>query len=110
MSLYQLAHEKRDEVIRIAAQHGATNVRILGSEAENDTEIDFLVDLEPQRSIFDMGSIATGLEDLFGVSEEDFANPSFMPKVNILVEPGSRISNLEKPLKEYISQREAVPL
>jgi hypothetical protein len=110
MSLYQLAREKRDDVIHIAAKHGASNVRILGSETENDSEIDFLVDLEPKRSIFDITSIAIDLEDLFGIGERDFANPSVMPKVNILVEPGSRISALEESLREYISQREAIPL
>jgi hypothetical protein len=111
MSLYQLAHEKRDEIIHIAAKHGASNVRILGSEAENDSEIDFLVDLEPGRDIFDVGRIEMDLEDLFGISEPDLATNLFaMPKVNVLVEPGPCISALEKSLREYISQREAVPL
>jgi len=110
MSLYQLAHQKRDDVIHIAAKHGASNVRILGSETENDSEIDFLVDLEPNRSIFDVGRIEMDLEDLFGIGEQDLAtNPLAMPKVSVLVEPGPRISAIEKPLREYISKREAIP-
>ena len=70
MSLYQLAHEKRDDIIHIAAKHGASNVRILGPETENDSEIDFLVDLEPKRSIFDVGRIEMDIEDLLGIGEE----------------------------------------
>ena len=47
--------KKREEILRIAAQHGAQNVRIFGStargEAEEDSDIDVLVDLEAGRSL-----------------------------------------------------------
>ncbi len=112
MSLYQLSHEKRDDIILIAAKHGASNVRILGPEAEEDNEIDFLVDLEPNRSIFDLGGLLADLRDLLEpIGQQDFAAYSLaIPKVNVLVEPGPRISALEEPLREYISKREAIPL
>ena len=112
MSLYHLVQEKRDEIIRIAAEHGASNVRILGLETEDDDEIDFLVDLEPKRTIFDLGGLLADLHDLLEpMDQQDFAAYSLaIPKVNVLVEPGPRISPLEEPLREYIAQREAIPL
>ena len=51
----QLLEEKRKEVLRIAAFHGAHNVRLFGSmargEARPDSDIDFLVDFEENRSL-----------------------------------------------------------
>jgi len=54
-----LLTDKRGEILRIAAKHGARNVRIFGStvrgEADEKSDIDFLVDMEPGRSLLDMG-------------------------------------------------------
>ena len=51
--------EKRKEILKIAAKHGARNIRIFGSvargEARADSDVDFLVDMEPGRTLFDMG-------------------------------------------------------
>lgn len=46
--IYDLLLEKRDEILRLAAEHGASNVRIFGSvargEAREDSDVDFLVE------------------------------------------------------------------
>jgi predicted nucleotidyltransferase len=68
MILDEKLREKRDEILRIAAKHGARNVRIFGSsargEADDRSDIDFLVDMEPGRSLFDMGGLLVELENL----------------------------------------------
>jgi predicted nucleotidyltransferase len=50
MTLDELRRTKRDEILRIAAIHGASNVRIFGSVARGDaneaSDVDLLVDLE----------------------------------------------------------------
>ena len=50
MNIEKLLREKRDEILRIAARHGASNVRIFGSvargEADAQSDVDFLVELE----------------------------------------------------------------
>ena len=50
MKLKQLLLEKREEILTIAAKHGAYNVRIFGSvargEADEDSDIDFLIDYD----------------------------------------------------------------
>jgi hypothetical protein len=51
MDLRQLLQEKRDEILRIAAAHRASNVRVFGSAARGDadqtSDVDFLVEFEP---------------------------------------------------------------
>ncbi len=70
MDVDQLLQERRDEILRIAARHGAYNVRVFGSAARgkssSDSDIDFLVDLEPGRSLFDLGGLLMDLQGLLG--------------------------------------------
>lgn len=65
-ALWQL----RPEILRIAERHGARNVRVFGSvargEADDASDIDFIVDLEPDRSLLDMGGLMMELRDLLG--------------------------------------------
>ncbi len=52
MRLNQLLQEKRQEILTIAAKHGAYNVRIFGSvargEADEASDVDILVECEPE--------------------------------------------------------------
>lgn len=70
MGITEILGDKRDEVLRLAAKHGATQLRVFGSaargEATADSDIDFLVDLEPGRSLFDLGGLLMDLQDLLG--------------------------------------------
>lgn len=60
----------RAEILRIAAQHGARNVRVFGSvargDASPDSDVDILVDLEPDRSLLDLSGLLLDLQDLLG--------------------------------------------
>lgn len=70
MTTEQLVKSKREEILRVAAQHGAYNVRVFGSvargEAGEASDIDLLVDLEPGRSGLDQAGLILDLEDLLG--------------------------------------------
>jgi predicted nucleotidyltransferase len=61
---------RRDEILHIAAQHGAYNVRVFGSVARGDdddrSDVDFLVDLEEGRNLLDLGGLLMDLRDLLG--------------------------------------------
>ena len=50
--------ERRDEVLRLAAEHGARNVRVFGSvargEADATSDLDFLIELESGRNLLDI--------------------------------------------------------
>lgn len=74
----QLVRERREEILRIAAEHGAHNVRIFGSvargEAGPDSDLDLLVEFEPDRSLLDHVALVQDLEDLLD-HEVDVAEP-----------------------------------
>jgi hypothetical protein len=71
MTLNELLNEKREDILRLAAQHGARNVRVFGSvargEARPESDIDFLVEMEDGRSLLDLGGLLMDLQDLLGV-------------------------------------------
>jgi len=70
MSMQEVIRDKREEILRIAAEHGATNVRVFGSFARGaagpESDIDVLVDMEPGRSLFDLGGLLMDLQDMLG--------------------------------------------
>jgi hypothetical protein len=70
MTTEQLVKRKREEILRVSARHGARNVRIFGSvargEADEASDIDFLVEMEPGRSLLDLGGLQVELEALLG--------------------------------------------
>lgn len=70
MTPEQRLKEKRQDILRIAAKHGAYNVRVFGSvargEADERSDIDFLVELEPGRSLLDLGGLQYDLQTLLG--------------------------------------------
>ena len=70
MGIDELLREKRDEILRIAARHGASNIRVFGSVARGDahtgSDVDFLVELERGRSLFDHAALMIDLESLLG--------------------------------------------
>jgi predicted nucleotidyltransferase len=59
MALEELLKEKREAILCICAKHGARNVRVFGSvargEADEQSDIDLLVDMEPGRTLLDYG-------------------------------------------------------
>jgi hypothetical protein len=61
---------RRDEIVRLAAQHGAFNVRIFGSVARGDampdSDVDFIVSFRPKTSIFAQVGLWQDLQELLG--------------------------------------------
>ena len=74
----QVVRDKREEILRIAASHGAHNVRIFGSvargEAGPDSDVDFLVDMGAGRTLLDLAHLFMDLEALLGC-RVDVAEP-----------------------------------
>lgn len=68
--LGELLQSKRAEILEIAARNGARNVRVFGSasrgEAQGDSDIDLLVELEEDRSLLDHSRLILELEALLG--------------------------------------------
>jgi len=70
MGIDEILKAYREEILRIAAKYGAYNVRVFGSvargEARPDSDVDFLVELEPQRTLLDQIALIQSLEELLG--------------------------------------------
>lgn len=70
MKVEDLLRTKREDILRIAARHGAHNVRLFGSaargEATTDSDVDLLVDMEPGRSLLDTVDLQLDLQELLG--------------------------------------------
>ena len=68
----QILKQKRADILRVAARHGARNVRVFGSvargAADAASDVDFLVDMEPGRTLLDLGGLLYDLQELLGRS------------------------------------------
>ncbi|KOP25563.1 DNA polymerase [Hapalosiphon sp. MRB220] len=94
MNIYELLQAKREKILQSAAKYGAYNVRIFGSvarrEANAESDVDFLVEMEPGRSLFDLGGLLMELQELLGC------------EVDIVTEKGLRQRIRERVLQEAI--------
>ncbi len=70
MDIQELLNAKRDEILEVARSHGAYNIRVFGSvargEADGESDIDILVDLQEGRSLLDHAGLMLDLQDLLG--------------------------------------------
>ncbi|MEP7293689.1 MAG: nucleotidyltransferase family protein [Chloroflexota bacterium] len=70
MTLLDLLDQRRAEILALAENHGAYNVRIFGSvarsEARPDSDIDFLVEFKPGYGLIDRIALMQELGDLLG--------------------------------------------
>lgn len=87
---------RRGDIMTVAQQNGAHDLRIFGSvargQANESSDLDILVRFDPERTLFDHGELVMDLQDLLGV------------KVDVLDEDGLR------PRFRHHIMKEAVPL
>lgn len=85
MTLKELQTVRRQEILIAAARRGASNVRVFGSvargDATADSDVDILVDLEPGRSLFDLGGLLMDLQDLLGCRVDVVTEKGLRPRV-----------------------------
>jgi uncharacterized protein len=79
--LRDIVGNKRAEIIAIAARYGASNIRVFGSvargEERSDSDVDFLMEIEPGRSLLDQIALMQDLERLLGC-KVDVAEPEML--------------------------------
>lgn len=85
LTLAELVREKRAEILAIAAKHGARNVRVFGSVARGDadeqSDVDFLVEFDLDRSLFDHAALLLELQDLLGCPVDVVNEHGMKPRV-----------------------------
>ncbi|BDA70974.1 hypothetical protein CAL7716_051400 [Calothrix sp. PCC 7716] len=94
MNIYEIIQAKREEILQIAAKYGAYNIRIFGSvarhEADINSDVDFLVEMAPECSLFDLGGLLMELQEILGC------------EVDVVTEKGLRQRIRERVLSEAV--------
>jgi len=85
MAIDDVLREKREEILRIAARHGARNVRVFGSvargEADERSDIDLVVEFEPGRSLLDHAALWLELQELLGCKVDVVSDRGIKPRI-----------------------------
>lgn len=69
MNTLDLIKDNRDEIYSVAFKYGVNKIRLFGSAARKEdnsgSDIDFLVDFDSDRSLFDLIGFKHSLEEIF---------------------------------------------
>lgn len=72
--------EKRERLLAIALKYGASNVRVFGSvtrkEEKDDSDVDFLVEMEKGRSMIDLIALEEAFKSELGCDVDVVTVPS----------------------------------
>jgi uncharacterized protein len=72
VTLENLRHDKKAAILDLARRHGARSIRVYGSvargQATDQSDLDLLVEWEPDRSLLDVVGLKQDLEDLLGIT------------------------------------------
>ena len=95
MTKQELVRNQRQQILRLAREHGARSVKLFGSVATGretgGSDVDFLVEMDPGRSLLDLGGLQVDLETLLGC------------KVDVVTEKGLRTRLRPRVLQEAVS-------
>ena len=86
---------RRNEILHLASVHGATNIRVFGSvargEADERSDVDFLVDMGSGRSLLDLGGLLEDLRALLSLP------------VDVVTERGLKARIRDRVLREAVA-------
>jgi uncharacterized protein len=89
VSIKEQIRENREEILRIAAEHGASRVRLIGSvargEARPESDVDLLVTWNEETSLLDHAALMLALEALLrrkvDIASDGWVKPSIRESV-----------------------------
>ncbi len=95
MAMLEELIARREEILAVARSHGASNVRVFGSvargEDDEDSDVDIMVDMDPGRSLLDLGGLLMDLRALLECS------------VDVITENGLRERIRDRVMKDAIA-------
>ncbi|MBW3582517.1 MAG: nucleotidyltransferase family protein [Euryarchaeota archaeon] len=90
-----ILRERRDDILKVAARHKARNVRVFGSVARGEagprSDIDLVVRMEPDATLFDLIALERDLQEMLG------------QKVQVISEAGLKSWARDRILDEAVS-------
>lgn len=96
MDVTAVLREKREGILRIAASHGARNVRVFGSiargEADEASDIDLLVSFDPETSLLQHAALIRELREFLGCPVDVVDDEGLRPRMR------DRVLNEATPL------------
>lgn len=82
----EIVRAQREEILAAARRHRAAHVRVFGSvargEAAPDSDVDFLVDFDPDASLLDQIGLIHDLQELLGVGVDVVSSGGLRPRHN----------------------------
>ena len=94
MSNRHILQKQRQKIFTIARRHGILSVQLFGSavrgESEPESDLDFLVEMEPGRSLLDLGGFQVDLEE------------ALQCKIDVVTKNGLRDRIREEVLQEAV--------
>jgi predicted nucleotidyltransferase len=85
MGIPEIISSQREQILTLANKYGASDVRVFGSvargTADERSDIDFLVDLAPGRSLLDLGGLLYELQQLLGRSVDVITTAGLRPRI-----------------------------
>jgi len=81
----ELLRKYRSDIVAAAARHGARTIRVFGSvargEAIESSDVDFLVDMAEDATLFDRAALIVELRELLGCDVDVVTQQALKPRV-----------------------------
>jgi predicted nucleotidyltransferase len=81
----ELISQQREQIISLGKRYGAYHIRVFGSfargTADDYSDVDFLVDLAPGRSLFDLGGLQMELQGLLDRNVDVVTPSGLRPRI-----------------------------
>ena len=75
----------RDDILAIAERYHAPNIRVFGSvvrgEATAQSDVDFLIDVSPEQTLFDLIRLTRSLKELLGCEVDVAQSTVLHPRI-----------------------------
>ena len=85
MGIPEIIVSRKEQILALAAKYGASDVRVFGSvargTADENSDVDFLVNLAPGRSLFDLGGLLYELQKLLGRNVDVITPAGLRPRI-----------------------------
>jgi len=90
MTLREIVETRKEDIGSLADRYGISNVRIFGSVARGDahprSDVDFLVDIPRDASLFDLSRFRRELTELLGVEVDVLSSRALLPRDHDVLE------------------------